>query len=136
MIREGAHLKKIVDLLHQDGIRVSVFMNPDLAQIGRVPATGADRIELYTEPYAKGWSSAQEREVTAQYAAAARCAQAAGLEVNAGHDLNLDNLGNFCRSVPGVIEVSIGHAITADALEMGWDAAVRAYLQVLREAAS
>jgi pyridoxine 5-phosphate synthase len=133
--REGGHLRETVAKLHALGIRVSVFMNPDLAQIERVPATGADRIELYTEPYARAWGTAHLDAVTKRYAAAAQRAQALGLGVNAGHDLNLDNLGHFCRGVPGVLEVSIGHAITADALEMGWSAAVRAYLKVLKEAA-
>lgn len=129
--REGEHLRDIVAKLHALGIRVSVFMNPDIPQIERVPATGADRIELYTEPYARAWDTANRDATTNLYAAAARRAQALGLGVNAGHDLNLDNLGHFCRSVPGVLEVSIGHAITADALDMGWSAAVRAYLKVL-----
>jgi pyridoxine 5-phosphate synthase len=106
-------------------------MDPDPAQIERVPATGADRIELYTEPYASAWATPQRDAVTAAYTAAARQAQDLGLGVNAGHDLNLHNLGHFCARVPGVLEVSIGHAITADALEMGWTAAVRAYLAVL-----
>jgi pyridoxine 5-phosphate synthase len=133
--REGAHLRGIVARLHALGIRVSVFMNPDLSQIERVPATGADRIELYTEPYARAWGTAHRDATTGHYAEAARRAQVLGLGVNAGHDLNLHNLGHFCRSVPGVLEVSIGHAITADALDIGWGAAVRAYLKVLAGAA-
>ena len=135
VVRTSSQLKHVVARLRASGIRVSVFMNPDVPQIERVPATGADRIELYTEPYARAWGTTKLDAVTAQYAAAAQSAQALGLGVNAGHDLNLDNLGHFCRSVPGVLEVSIGHAITADALEMGWSAAVRAYLKVLEEAA-
>ena len=130
--REGENLRTVVAGLHQRGIRVSLFMNPDIPQIERVLATGADRIELYTEPYARAWGAANLEAMTGEYAAAARRAQALGLGVNAGHDLNLDNLGHFCRSVPGVLEVSIGHAITADALDMGWTKAVRAYLKVLK----
>ena len=133
--RDGARLKDVVAQLHARGIRVSVFMDPDIAQIGRVPGTGADRIELYTEPYARAWGTTAQDAVTGQYAEAARCARALGLGVNAGHDLNLDNLGHFCRAVPGVTEVSIGHAITADALEMGWTNAVHAYLVALDGAA-
>jgi pyridoxine 5-phosphate synthase len=132
--REGDRLGDIVETLHRHGIRVSVFMNPDVSQIERVPATGADRIELYTEPYAKAFGTPQRARVTEQYATAARRAQQLGLGVNAGHDLNLANLGHFCKSVPNVLEVSIGHAITADALELGWSAAVRAYLTVLEGA--
>ena len=135
VIAHGAHLRDIVSTLHGDGIRVSIFMNPDVAQIERVPATAADRIELYTEPYAKAWGTANAGVVTQRYAEAARAAIRSGLGINAGHDLNLQNLGRFCRSVPSVLEVSIGHAITADALEMGWTAAVRAYLQVLADMA-
>ena len=131
VIAHGEHLRGIVDKLHALGIRVSVFMNPDLPQIDRVPATGADRIELYTEPYARAWGTANLDAMTQLYAQAARRAQMHGLGVNAGHDLNLDNLGHFCRHVPDVLEVSIGHAITADALDMGWSEAVRAYLRVL-----
>jgi pyridoxine 5-phosphate synthase len=128
---DAARLTAIVERLHALGIRVSVFMDPDLSQIERVPATGADRIELYTEPYARAWGTADLDRVTAEYATAARRAQQLGLGVNAGHDLNLANLGHFCRQVPGVLEVSIGHAITADALELGWTAAVKAYLALL-----
>jgi pyridoxine 5-phosphate synthase len=109
-----------------------MFMEPDLAQIERVPDTGADRIELYTEPYARAWGTPERDRVTAQYRDAALRARGLGLGINAGHDLNLANLGHFCRVVPDVLEVSIGHAITADALEMGWTRAVGAYLDVLR----
>jgi pyridoxine 5-phosphate synthase len=109
-------------------------MEPDLAQIERVPETGADRIELYTEPYASAYGKPHQAELTAQYAACARRAQALGLGVNAGHDLNLANLGHFCTVVPNILEVSIGHAITADALELGWTAAVKAYLAAIEGA--
>jgi len=105
-------------------------------QIERVPATRADRIELYTEPYARAWGTADAEAVTDQYVQAAITARALGLGINAGHDLNLHNLGHFCRVVPDVLEVSIGHAITADALDMGWKKAVRAYLDVLEDASS
>jgi pyridoxine 5-phosphate synthase len=118
--REGEQLRAIVQSLHALGIRVSLFMEPDIAQIDRVPQTGADRIELYTEPYSRAFGTPDEARLTAQYAATARRAQQLGLGVNAGHDLNLANLGHFCSNVPDVLEVSIGHAITADALEMGW----------------
>jgi len=134
--RDGARLTDIIGMLHDLGIRVSVFMDPDPGQIERVPATGADRIELYTEPYATAWDTPERDRMTARYRDAAALASGIGLGVNAGHDLNLANLGHFCRVVPNVLEVSIGHAITADALEMGWTRAVGAYLDVLRAAAS
>ncbi|MEP7084186.1 MAG: pyridoxine 5'-phosphate synthase [Betaproteobacteria bacterium] len=133
--KHGEQLRAIVAGLQQHGIRVSIFMNPDIAQIERVPATGAERIELYTEPYAQAWGSDRLEAMTRTYADAARSAQALGLGVNAGHDLNLHNLAYFCRNVPNILEVSIGHAITADALELGWNAAVRAYVAALQESA-
>jgi len=132
--REGEQLRAIVQALHALGIRVSLFMEPDIAQIDRVPQTGADRIELYTEPYSRAFGTAEQSKITELYAATARRAQELGLGVNAGHDLNLANLGHFCRSVPDVLEVSIGHAITADALETGWTAAVKAYLAAIEGA--
>jgi pyridoxine 5-phosphate synthase len=101
-------------------------MDPDLEQIDAVPATGADRVELYTEPYAAAFGGAGEDEVFETYRRAAQRAQELGLGVNAGHDLNLENLPRFL-TIPKILEVSIGHALTADALEMGFDQTVRAY---------
>ena len=94
-------------------------------------ATGAQRVELYTEPYARAYGTADEEAMVGRYAAAARSAQAAGLGVNAGHDLNRDNLPRFLMAVPDVAEVSIGHALIADALELGLAATVRDYLRVM-----
>jgi pyridoxine 5-phosphate synthase len=109
------------------GIRVSLFMDPDADAMAAVRAVGADRIELYTEAYARAHDTPQQAAVLARYAAAARAAQAVGLGVNAGHDLNRDNLADFLHAVPGVLEVSIGHAFIADALELGYAEAVRDY---------
>ena len=92
---------------------------------------GADRVELYTESYARAWGTPRQAEVLDRFAKAAQAAQAAGLGVNAGHDLNRDNLTDFLRAVPGVQEVSIGHALIADALELGYAATVRAYLAAI-----
>jgi pyridoxine 5-phosphate synthase len=97
---------------------------------------GADRVELYTESYASACGTPREAEVRAQFAAAARAALAAGLGVNAGHDLNRENLAAFLREVPGVSEVSIGHALIADALELGYEATIRDYLRCIRLAAA
>ena len=116
------------------GVRVSLFLDPDPAQMAAVRATGADRIELYTEPYAAAWSHASEPAQLARYAAAAQAALDVGLGVNAGHDLNRDNLTDFLRAVPGVAEVSIGHALIADALEMGYAAAVADYRRCIDRA--
>jgi pyridoxine 5-phosphate synthase len=95
---------------------------------------GADRVELYTEPYAAAHGTPRQAEALARFAEAARAAQAAGLAVNAGHDLNQLNLTDFLQAVPGVVEVSIGHALIADALEAGIGETVRAYLRCIRAA--
>lgn len=125
-------LKPIVDELKSLGCRVSLFMDPDLHQIERVPQTGADRIELYTESYAVAHAQggAALEASHQQFAEAAACATDLGLGLNAGHDLNLDNLGRFV-TIPGILEVSIGHALIADALKLGIAAAVKAYLDIL-----
>jgi pyridoxine 5-phosphate synthase len=105
-------------------------MDPDLIQIERAKEIGANRIELYTEPYATAFRNGDVEPVFQQYQKAAQKAQEIGLGVNAGHDLNLQNLENFC-SIPGILEVSIGHALVADALQMGLFNAVQEYLRVL-----
>ncbi|MFW6059195.1 MAG: pyridoxine 5'-phosphate synthase [Phycisphaeraceae bacterium] len=130
-------LKPVVEELHNLGCRVSLFMDPDVAAIERVPDAGADRIELYTEGYAKAHAQggSEAKRALKRYADAAQAARDAGLGVNGGHDLNLDNLGAFV-AIPGILEVSIGHGLVADALEMGMDAAVRAYLRVIEEHAA
>ncbi|MDR2154879.1 MAG: pyridoxine 5'-phosphate synthase [Burkholderiaceae bacterium] len=119
------------------GVRVSLFMDPAPELMTDARELGADRVELYTEPYAAAWAASDDDARSAQlarYAAAAGAALDAGLQVNAGHDLNRDNLRPFLRAVPGVAEVSIGHALIADALELGYAAAVRAYLHCIDEA--
>jgi pyridoxine 5-phosphate synthase len=127
---DAKRLVPIVAELHDIGVRVSLFIDVDSDQWNKIREIGADRVELYTEPYAEAFARGNYEGVLAKYAAAAHAAQIAGLGVNAGHDLNLQNLGTFCR-IPGILEVSIGHALVADALEMGLHNAVRAYLQVL-----
>lgn len=116
------------------GVRVSLFMDPSPEAMPLAKAAGADRVELYTEPYAAAWGQPGQAGMLARFAAAASAARAVGLEVNAGHDLNRDNLGDFLRAVPQVREVSIGHALIADALELGYAATVREYLSVIRRA--
>lgn len=117
------------------GVRVSLFMDADPAAMPLASAVGADRVELYTEPYAAAWGTPRQQEVVEQFAAAARAALQAGLDVNAGHDLNRDNLADFLRAVPGVLEVSIGHALVADALELGYAQTVRDYLAAIQRSA-
>ena len=109
-------------------------MDPVPEAMPLAKAVGADRVELYTEPYAQAWGGPGQAAELARFAAAARAAEAAGLQVNAGHDLNRDNLGDFLRAVPQVREVSIGHALISDALELGYAATVREYLAVIARA--
>lgn len=118
------------------GVRVSLFMDADPAAMPLARAVGADRVELYTEPYAAAWGTPAQAEQLRRFADAAKAAQAAGLGVNAGHDLSRDNLADFLRAVPGVQEVSIGHALVSDALEMGYAATVRAYLAAIASSGS
>ena len=131
LTKDKEHLIPIIKELHSLGSRVSLFMDADVEQIAHVPDTGAERIELYTEPYATAYRENKDLESTwQQFANAAKKAQELGLGVNAGHDLNLDNLAKFC-TIPGILEVSIGHALTAEALEMGFYDTVRAYIEIL-----
>ncbi len=115
------------------GVRVSLFMDADASVMAQAQAVGADRVELYTEPYAAAWGTPQQAAELARFAQAAQAALDAGLGVNAGHDLNRDNLSAFIQAVPGVAEVSIGHALIADALELGYSATVRDYLRCIQE---
>jgi pyridoxine 5-phosphate synthase len=110
------------------GARVSLFMDADPTAMAAAKAVGADRVELYTEPYAAAWGTPEQAPQLARFRAAAQAALVCGLGVNAGHDLNRDNLADFLRGVPGVSEVSIGHALLADALELGYAATIDAYL--------
>ncbi|KPC52103.1 Pyridoxine 5'-phosphate synthase [Amantichitinum ursilacus] len=123
-------LKDVVAELNAAGIRVSLFVDPDPAQIALAPQTGAARVELYTEEYALHYGQAASAEILARYAAAAQCALEQGLGLNAGHDLNLQNLGDFLQAVPGVDEVSIGHALTVEALETGFAEVIRRYVAI------
>ena len=113
------------------GVRVSLFMDPIPEQMAAAKAVGADRVELYTEPYAAAFGTPEQSAQIKRYAAAAEAAQAVGLGVNAGHDLSLRNLTPFVANVPNVLEVSIGHAFVTDALELGYAESVRAYLRSL-----
>jgi len=116
------------------GVRVSLFMDPEPALMAAARAIGADRVELYTEPYAAAHGTAEQEQQSARYVATAQAALAAGLGINAGHDLNRANLTDFLRAVPGVQEVSIGHALIADALELGYDETVREYQRCIQRA--
>jgi pyridoxine 5-phosphate synthase len=128
---DADRLRPLIAQAQALGARVSLFMDADASAMAAARAVGADRVELYTEPYAAGWHSPQRTEQLQRFAQAAQAALDAGLGVNAGHDLNLDNLAAFAQAVPGLQEVSIGHALIADALERGYSATVAAYLACL-----
>ena len=126
----GQPLTPIIEQLHALGMRVSLFMDPDLKQIELAKKVGADRIELYTGPYSAAWGSEQLETLFQQHLAAAELATSLGMGVNAGHDLNLQNLAKFA-SIPDLLEVSIGHAFTVDSLTMGMPQAVHHYNALL-----
>ena len=126
-----AELKPIVKRFQDAGIRVSLFMGTDLELIAHAADTGTDRIELYTGPYADQFATDREAAV-APFTLAAEKAVALGLGLNAGHDLDLHNLAWFNRNVPGLQEVSIGHALVCDALRFGMENTVQLYLRELR----
>lgn len=123
-------LAPVVRELQDLGIRVSLFMDPDPRQLGLAADLGVDRVELYTGPYAAACGGPGEEEMYRRYHQAAQAARELGLGLNAGHDLNLDNLPRFAQ-IPGLLEVSIGHAFTVDALELGLVNAIQAYQRAL-----
>ncbi|MFT4242731.1 MAG: pyridoxine 5'-phosphate synthase [Acidovorax sp.] len=129
--QDAERLRPLIAECKALGVRVSLFMDAVPGQMAAARAVGADRVELYTEPYAAAWATPGQERQLQQYAAAAQAALDAGLGVNAGHDLNRDNLAAFVARVPGLLEVSIGHAFVADALELGYAATVRAYQQCI-----
>ncbi|NBX55453.1 MAG: pyridoxine 5'-phosphate synthase [Betaproteobacteria bacterium] len=129
---DADRLRPLVRAAQDAGARVSLFMDADPAAMSGAKAVGADRVELYTEPYAQAHGSPSVAAVLAQFDQAAASAQTLGLGINAGHDLNRYNLRDFVQTVQGVQEVSIGHALIADALELGYRATIEAYLACLR----
>jgi len=128
---DAARLAPLIAQARDLGVRVSLFMDADPQAMVAAKDAGADRVELYTEPYAAAWGGAGQGAQLRRFADAAQAALDAGLGVNAGHDLNRDNLAAFVQQVPGVQEVSIGHALIADALELGYSATIAAYLKCL-----
>ena len=135
LARDGERLAPLIDEARQLGVRVSLFMDADSTDMAQARKLGADRVELYTEPYAAAWGAAAQGSQLSRFSAAAQAALDAGLGVNAGHDLNRDNLGVFVARVPGLLEVSIGHALISDALELGYRAAVQDYLRCIAQPA-
>jgi pyridoxine 5-phosphate synthase len=132
--RDNERLAPLIAECRQLGVRVSLFMDPTPEAMRHAALLGADRVELYTEPYAAAHGGPQQAEQLQRYAQAAQAALAVGLGLNAGHDLNRANLCDFLRAVPGVQEVSIGHALVADALELGYTETVRDYLRCIQRA--
>jgi pyridoxine 5-phosphate synthase len=134
MQQNKERLEPVIRELKDMGIRVSLFMDPNTTGIRMAEEIDADRVELYTEPYARAFRTNDRVEQTLErYAEAAGFANEIGLGLNAGHDLNLKNLGKFCSTVPGILEVSIGHALIAEAIQMGLDNTVKEYLKVLAQ---
>lgn len=129
-IKGQAYLKEMVDLFKNAGIRVSIFVDPIVEMIEGAAKTGTNRIELYTEDYAKNFHSNKEKAI-APYVTAAKKANELGLGINAGHDLDLENLHYFSQNIPNLLEVSIGHALICDALYLGLENTIQLYLKQL-----
>jgi pyridoxine 5-phosphate synthase len=130
-IKHREKLAAIIAGFHELGIRTSIFVDPDLVMVEQARHTGTDRIELYTEGYAREFPDGPEKAVKI-YTEAAVVAKKSGLELNAGHDLNLDNLRFFKDNIPGLLEVSIGHALICDALYLGLENTIQLYLRQLK----
>lgn len=131
VVKNLSFLSGIVDTFKEAGIRTSIFVDPDVEMIAAAAKTGADRVELYTKPYADMYP-ADPAKAVAPYAEASDAAHRLGLGVNAGHDLDLDNLAYFRRNVPYLNEVSIGHALICDALYLGLAETIKRYKTALR----
>ncbi len=129
--RHTQFLRDRVEEFHRAGIRVSIFLDPDPALVPYAAETGTDRIELYTEAYAREYVTDPEKAIK-PYLDTAIAAREAGLEINAGHDLDRTNLAYFAQTIPGLIEVSIGHALIADALYLGFENTIQLYLRELK----
>lgn len=126
-------LLQVLSALRENGIRSSLFLDPDPAMVDHLPGVGADRIELYTEEYASQYGGPQQEPVLARYAAAAERATALGIGINAGHDLDLKNLAKFLE-IPNILEVSIGHALVVESLQMGLNEVISRYLALTKAA--
>lgn len=130
-IKNESFLKEVVAEFKKNNIRTSIFIDTNIDFMKNVPKTGTDRIELYTEAYARNYSINKENAIKA-YIASAEIAVDLGLGINAGHDLNLDNLKYFTQNIPGLLEVSIGHALICDALYLGLENTIQLYLRQLK----
>src|SRR5690606_10022857 len=129
-IKHSDYLTEMVSLFKSSGIRVSIFVDPDVKMVEAAAKTGTDRVELYTEQYAVDFKADREKALQ-PYLDAALMAEKVGLGVNAGHDLDLENLSYFAKNIPNLLEVSIGHALIADALYLGMEETIKRYLEAL-----
>ncbi len=130
-VKHQSFLQDVIGRFREAGIRTSIFVDPDVKMVEHAKTTGTDRIELYTEGYASGYLRSSQKTIE-PFVKAAKVARDVGLDLNAGHDLNLDNLHFFAENIPWVKEVSIGHALIADALYLGLQNTIQLYLRALR----
>lgn len=130
-LRHKDFLKDVIATFKKEGIRTSIFVDPDIKMVEAAADTGTDRVELYTESYAVAYTK-DKAQAVAPFTEAAKAAHAVGLGINAGHDLNLDNVKYFKENVPHLLEVSIGHALICEALYLGLDNVVNMYLNRLK----
>jgi pyridoxine 5-phosphate synthase len=130
-IEHQEYLKNIIAVFKNAGIRVSIFVDPDIDMVEAAKTTGTDRIELYTESYATGFAAGNKEKAIELFIEAAKKANELGLGINAGHDLDLQNLKYFAQNIPGLLEVSIGHALISDALYLGLENTVQMYKRQL-----
>lgn len=131
-IKHQSYLKEIIETFQSEGIRVSIFVDPSEDMVKAAADTGTDRIELYTEAYASGYAGNKEMAIK-PYIEAAKLANELKIGINAGHDLDLHNLQYFAQNIPGLLEVSIGHALICDALYFGLENTIQMYLRQLRQ---
>ena len=131
-IKHKQFLKEVNSIFAAEGIRTSIFVDPDPEMVKNAADTGCDRIELYTEDYAKEYSTGEREKAIEPYIVAAEAAAQMGLGLNAGHDLSLENLSYFYKSIPSLLEVSIGHALICDAIYLGLENTIQSYLRQLK----
>ncbi len=133
VIKEKEQLIQIIRSLQDSGIRVSIFLDPDIKQVEKAKETKTDRIELYTESYARTYGKEENESIFLSFRKAAQKAQELGMGINAGHDLNQQNLGHFL-TIPDILEVSIGHAIVVESFDHGLEDTIKRYLEIIKNA--
>lgn len=131
-IAHAGYLREIIEVFKKEGIRVSIFVDPNVKMVEAAKDTGTDRVELYTEHYARDYANGKKEKAILAYVHAAQKANEIGLGINAGHDLDLYNLQYFANNIPGLMEVSIGHALICDAIYLGLENAVQMYKRLVK----